>query len=160
MTANTPHELKKRLWKELKNRVFVFIGLTGGADRSVPMTLHTDGDNHRSLWIFTTKDGPLSALGAAQAQYIAKDQDIFARIEGQIASETDVAVIDRLWNARVAAWYQGGRDDPNLAVVRFDVGDAEIWLAEISPLTMVKMMVGANVRDDVQDQHATVQAGT
>jgi Pyridoxamine 5'-phosphate oxidase like len=36
----------------------------------------------------------------------------------------------RLWSPIVAEWYEG-KDDPKLALVRFDVEDAKIWLSDI-----------------------------
>mgnify|MGYP006140606399 CR=1 FL=1 len=36
-------------------------------------------------------------------------------------------MIDRLWNPFVAAWYQEGKDDPKLALLRLDAERAEIW---------------------------------
>lgn len=43
------------------------------------------------------------------------------------SKENDRAVIDRLWNAYVAAWYEGGKDDPKLVLLRFDAERAQIW---------------------------------
>ena len=39
----------------------------------------------------------------------------------------DRAVIDRLWNPFVAAWYEGGKDDPKLLLLRMDLSHAKIW---------------------------------
>jgi hypothetical protein len=47
-------------------------------------------------------------------------------------------VIERLWNRFVATWYEGGNDDPKLALLRLDADREEIcstpawWLASIS----------------------------
>jgi general stress protein 26 len=47
-----------------------------------------------------------------------------------IFTANDPATIDRLWNPIVAEWYEG-KDDPKLALVRFDVEDAKIWLSDV-----------------------------
>lgn len=156
MTNAVATDLENKLWNELAPSAFAFVGLVDDDEGDVPMTLHLDGDNRQSIWIFTTTHSRLNGEGAAIARYICKHQDMFARISGTIKIEVDEAIIDRLWSARIAAWYEGGRDDPDLAVVRFDIRQSEIWSADMSPLTMVKMLFGANVHDDVQGQHATV----
>ena len=42
------------------------------------------------------------------------------QIHGTLAIDNDRAVIDRLWNPIIASWYKDGKDDPDLALVRFD----------------------------------------
>ena len=54
------------------------------------------------------------------------------RIHGRLVVDNDPAIIDRLWNPMIAAWYEGGKPDPNLALLRFDAEKAEIWLKETS----------------------------
>ena len=71
---------------------------------------------------------------------------------------TPTELSERLWNGQIAAWFDGGRDDPDLAVVRLDVEQAEIWTSNGSPLTTIEMLVGADVQDDMQGHHATVAA--
>ena len=156
MRKMTPTELSERLWKELAPSAFAFVGLASEPQGDVPMTMHIDHDNRKSLWIFTVKQSRLVATGPATARFISPHVDLFARLSGMIAIETDNGVIDRLWNRQIAAWYVGGRDDPDLAVVRLDVEQAEIWTSDMSPLTTIKMLVGANVHDDMQSHHATV----
>ncbi len=158
MTESTSADLANKLWKELAPSAFAFVGLAKNKEGDVPMTMHVDGENRRSLWIFTTTHSDLNDEGAAVARYICKHQDLFARISGTIAIERNKAVIDRLWSRQIAAWYDGGRDDPGLAVLRLDIDQTEIWSADMSPLTMIKMLVGASIRDDVQGQHATLLA--
>ncbi len=156
MTQNVSADLEKRLWNELAPSAFAFVGLVNDDEGDVPMTMHVDGNNRGALWIFTTTQSRLADEGAATARYTSKDQDLFARISGTIRAERDERLIDRLWSRQIAAWYDGGRNDPDLAVVRFDIAQTEIWHADMSPLTMIKMLVGANVHDDAQAQHAIV----
>ncbi|MES0090053.1 pyridoxamine 5'-phosphate oxidase family protein [Mesorhizobium sp. M0030] len=41
-------------------------------------------------------------------------------MQGKLSLDNNRAVIDRLWNRFVAAWFEGGKDDPKLALLRFD----------------------------------------
>ena len=38
-----------------------------------------------------------------------------------------IAGISAGWNGLVAAWFEGGKDDPKLALLRLDAERAEIW---------------------------------
>lgn len=64
----------------------------------------------------------------AAAHFVSKRNDLWASIEGRLTRDTDLAVVDRLWNSHVAAWYEDGKDDPKLALLRFDLQRAEIRL--------------------------------
>ncbi len=156
MTESVSADLEKRLWSELAPSAFAFVGLVDDDEGDVPMTMHLDGNDRRSLWIFTTPHSRLNDEGPTVARYICKHQNLFARIKGTIRAEHDEAVIDRLWSRQIAAWYDGGRDDPDLTVLRLDIDQTEIWNADMSALSKIKMLVGANVRDDVQGNHATI----
>ena len=54
-------------------------------------------------------------------------------------------MIDKLWNKQVEAWFPGGKDDPNLALLRFDIDDAEFWETDMSLSGKVKMLFGGKI---------------
>ena len=56
----------------------------------------------------------------------------------------------------MAAWYEGGKDDPKLALLRLDAEDAEIWLNGSSMLAGVKMLLGVDPKQDYKDKVANV----
>lgn len=156
MTDDTPQQLEDRLWKELKGSSFAFVGLFNDPHGDVPMTLVTDGDARHGIWIFTKRDNSIASGGTAMARLISKEQDFFARLDGTLARENNPDVIDRLWSPHIAAWYDHGRDDPDLTVMRFDMDSAEVWRGVVSPLAAVKMMLGQSVAQDMQAQHGVV----
>jgi general stress protein 26 len=90
------------------------------------------------------------------AQFAAKDHSLFACIDGNLTEETDPAVIDRYWSKEVAAWYPGGRNDPSLLMLRFELGHAEIWLADMSVKGIFKMLLGGDVRREMQGKHTEI----
>lgn len=149
-------EIRERFWKELSDSPFVMIGLTGHAGHSIPMTAQVDPDANHCFWFYTSKGNRLATGGEAMAQFAAKGHDLFACIGGTLAVENDPAVIDRYWSNQVEAWYDGGRNDPDLLMLRFDLGSAEIWQADLSITGVFKMMFGGNVRDEMKGKHAEV----
>lgn len=161
----TPDDLKHHLWKHLKSDRTVMIGLeTAHDDYPRPMTVISDeetGKEHGPLWIFTATDTSLvqELRGGSQkavATFASKNHDLFATIRGTLTRDDDRAAIDRLWNSHVAAWYEGGKDDPKLALLRFDLVNAEIWENASSALAGIKALFGSDPKEDYSDKKARV----
>lgn len=154
MTDET--KIRERFWKELSESPFLMLGLANAHEHHIPMTAQLDKDADHCFWFYTRKGNRLAAGGPAMAQFAGKDHNLFACIDGTLVQETDPAVIDRYWSKQVEAWYPQGRNDPDLLMLRFDLGDAEIWLADMSLTGLFKMMIGKNVRSDERGKHAEV----
>lgn len=149
-------DLEKKLWKALASDRTVMLGLDGAEQgHTRPMTAQFE-DDRSPLWFFTSRDTELmKALGSghrAVAAFSAKDHALFASISGNLREDTDRAVIDRLWNPFVAAWYDGGKDDPKLVLLRLDATQAEVWLNDHKLLTGIKMLLGADPEKDLADK--------
>jgi general stress protein 26 len=130
-------DIEEKFWKVLEDSPFVMLGIEGARDGATqPMTaMFQDQDRDRGvLWFFTAKDHDLTnALGqssAGIAAFSAKGHGLFASLRGSLSIANDRATVERLWNPVVAQWYDG-KDDPKLALVRFEVEDAKIWLSDI-----------------------------
>jgi general stress protein 26 len=157
----TPQELKENFWKALRADMTLMLGLKD--DTHVlprPMTAQMQGD-HGPLWFFTAKDTVLAQalIGRARpalATFTSKGHDLFATVEGQLAIDNDPAMIDALWNRFVAAWFEGGKEDPKLALLRFDLAEAEIWLDASSLVSGIKMLLGADPKEEYRDKVAKV----
>jgi general stress protein 26 len=82
---------------------------------------------------------------------------LFATLHGSLKIDNNRAVIDRLWNRYVAAWYERGKEDPNLTLLRLDTERAEIWLDASSLVAGIKMLFGADPKQDYKDKVAEVR---
>ena len=161
----TPDELKARLWKALRSDMTVMLGLVGGEHgHTRPMTSQIEEGDRGPLWFFTSKDNALiKKLGSGGAQdagvqFVSKGHDLWASIEGTLREDTDRAVVDRLWNPHVAAWYEHGKDDPKLALLRFDPQKAEIWLDASSIVAGAMVTLGiSDPKESYKDNVATVR---
>ena len=154
-------EIEAKFWKALKSDMTVMLGLAGGEHRAQPMTAQIgDREGRGPIWFFTARDVDLvQDLGAgapALLHFASKGHDLFASLEGRLVPDEDRATIDRLWNRFVAAWYEQGKDDPKLQLLRFDPADAQIWLNENSLFAGVKMLLGADPKADYKDKVAEV----
>ena len=156
----TKEAIEARFWKALKSDMTGMRGLDGvEGGHSRPMTAQVNTD-HGPVWMFTARDTSLVAAlvagSRATATFASKGHDLFASIRGTLTIDNDREVIDRLWNPFVAAWYEGGKDDPRLVLLRFDTEDAEIWLDETSLLAGVKLLLGIDPKKDYRDKVAQV----
>lgn len=152
-TAGNPDELKSKFWTALADSAFVFLQRDANPASAVPMTAQLDPKADSAIWFFTSKGHDLALPGQVTATFASKDHDLFARFSGTLAPERDQGRFDKFWSNFVKAWYDEGKDDPQLAFMRMDLGDAEIWSAEMGVLTTAKMMLGQPVRDDMKEQH-------
>jgi general stress protein 26 len=90
------------------------------------------------------------------AHFVSKGHDVWATVHGSLSTTRDRAVIDRLWNRFVAAWYPGGKDDPKVALIRLDPDSAEIWIDASSMVSGLKMLLGMDPKEDYKDKVAKV----
>lgn len=158
----SPADIEAKFWKALKSDRTVLLGLAGVEDGiGQPMTALTLEEGHGPLYIFTSKDTDLarhlSGPTPATVQFVAKDHDLFAAIHGELAVDNNRAVIDKLWNPFVAAWYEGGKDDPKLELLRFNPGAAKIWMNERSLFAGMRLLLGRDPKKDYADKAAEVR---
>ena len=154
--------LKHKFWNELANSPFLFLQRDADPQTAVPMTAQLEHDERGPIWFFTSTDNALVGQAGtprrAVAAFAAKNHALFASIGGSLVVDTDPAVVERLWNPFVAAWYTG-KDDPKLALLRLDPDQGEVWLNENNLLAGVKMLMGIDPKKDYRDKVAKVDLG-
>jgi len=144
-----PAELRNDFWEAFADSPYVMLQLDADPASAAPMTAQLDKDANRAIWFFTSRDNRFAAMGPATAMFAAKGHDLFARFAGTLVEETSRERLDKQWSNFVEAWFPGGKDDPNLLMLRMDLGDASIWSGELGTLTTAKMALGMDVRDEV-----------
>ena len=155
-----PKGLERKMWKAIKSERTLMLGLDGAEDgHARPMTALIENEQG-PLWFFTSKDNALTShLGQSHraiAAFVAKGHDLFASIKGDLVVDNDRAVIDRLWSPFIAAWFEGGKNDPKLALLRLDAQHAEIWENASSLAFGVKILFGGDPKKDYKDKVADV----
>lgn len=146
-------DLRQTFWRALAASPIVLLQLDADPASAAPMTAQLDEHAHHAVWFFTSRASRYAAAGAATATYASRGHDVFARITGQLAEETDPARLEALWTPAVAAWYPAGRDDPNLLLLRMDLGDAGIWTGEVGALNYIRMALGLSIAEHVRGGH-------
>jgi len=161
-----PAQLAAKFWTSLKSDRTVMLRLAGG-DLPQPMTALLDKDaaqdeTHRGpIYIFTARDNDMvQAMGErapAELQFVSKGHDIFASVEGELVADNDREVIERLWNPFVAAWFEGGKDDPNLQLLRFEPGRAQLWENDNLIFAGARILFGRDPKEDYRDKTAQLR---
>jgi general stress protein 26 len=167
MTDETPAQREARLresfWEALDDSPFMMLGLQGVEDsRTRPMTAQVDSrdaEDGGTIYFFGAKSESLvQAIGGghrAVATYVSKDHKLFAHVHGNLVLVTDRDIIDRLWNPMIASWYKDGRNDPDLALIRFDAEQADVWESQAGATlkAAVLRMLGRNPGEDEQSKN-------
>lgn len=156
---HTQQEIEGKFWKALKTERTVMLGLDSEGGHTRPMTVQTEGDRE-PIWFFASRDGELvqklGKSGRAFIAFSARDHDLFATVQGQLELDDNRAVIDHFWNPFIAAWFAGSKDDPRLALLRFDAEHAEIWLNAATVLAGVKFLMGGHPKREYRDHVARI----
>jgi general stress protein 26 len=160
-------EIKEKFWKALTSDMTMFLGLAEGEDgHARPMTAQLDqrhfsgNEYHGPIWFFTSTENQLyqNIAGGerAMAHFVSKGHDVWATVQGTLSQSRDREMVDQLWNRFVAAWYEGGKHDPKLALIRLDPENAEIWIDASSLVAGIKMLLGMDPKEDYKDKVAEV----
>jgi len=154
-------EAEERLWDALEDTRTGMLGLMAkGADgrhqHFQPMTGFEEPEMKR-LWFFTRDDTDLAqavAAGQGEAMYtvVTDDKKIYACLSGRLSIRKDRDRIDEYWNPVVAAWYpEGGKDDPHLTLLCFELEDARVWFNDKGPVMFMVEVAKANVTRSFPD---------
>jgi general stress protein 26 len=127
-----PSELLARFWRELADiRTGMLALSTDGDGHAQPMTAHFEG-TRGPIWFFARRDSHLAEGAerphAAAFHYVDGGHDLYACVHGELQAVDDPAAVDRFWSEEVARWFEGGKKDSNLALLRFTPDRAHIWL--------------------------------
>lgn len=152
-------QIEARFWKALRSDRVMMLGVDGVEDGFArPMAAQIDEDRS-PVWFFASTDNHIvDAVGEGRraiATFAAKGE-LYASVRGSLSLSQDRAMIDKLWNPQVAAWYENGKDDPKLRLLRLDAEEAEIWLDGSSLVAGVKSLLGIDPKADHKDDQATV----
>ncbi|MFM9934568.1 MAG: pyridoxamine 5'-phosphate oxidase family protein [Novosphingobium sp.] len=146
-------EIRDAFWQALAGSPVMMVRLAAQGSTAHPMTAQLDRDADGCFWFFMNRDNTLAAGGAAHADLSASGHTVFAAVEGTLTEETDRAVFDKLFTGDVAAWFKDGRNSPEILLMRFDLGDAEIWKIDTTIAGLFHRLIGAPVRPGEAGKH-------
>ena len=135
MHESNEAEAREQLWSRVEKIKFCMFTTIerDGSLRSRPLTTQ-DIDEDGAVWFFVAKTGEVATVIAENTQvnlaYADTDDNIYVSVCGTASLSDDREKIEALWTPMAAAWFPGGVDDPNLALLRVQVSEAEYWKPE------------------------------
>lgn len=165
--SDTIKDLTEDFWEALHKSRTVMLGSVGeGRVSARPMTAQTDEDiKDGSVYFFASRDegiGHEVLNGAQQAHFNfqSRDHGIFASAIGPIAAVNDPAMVDKLWSVFANLYYEGGKQDPNLVLLRFTPPSFDVWRSTTTGFlkAVAFKLVGKNADDAMKDDRATIPA--
>ncbi len=145
--------VERRLWDEISRHQVGMLGVVGGAPHHTqPMTAFAEPEAGE-IWFFSRDDTELAQeIGdGAPAMFVFQQKDFQACLAGRLSLRRDRARTDRYWNAVVAAWHPGGKDDPHLALIRMGLDDAHVWISQAGPARFAWEIAKANATRHAPD---------
>lgn len=143
-----PEGLKKiaELIKGIRIAMFNTTGPDGRIS-SRPMALQ-DEPFFGTLWFLASirseKIEEISAEHHVTLTFAEPSDSKYIALKGRATYNQDKAKIYELWNGWYKAWFPGGEDDPDIAVLRVDVTEADYWEANASKIVRgVKFLAAA-----------------
>lgn len=122
--------------------------ISGGQLRSRPMSTQ-EMDENGELWFFTSdqthKVDEIEADSRVNAAYSKPDDNTYVSVSGRGSISKDRQKIEKLWNPVLKAWFPKGLDDPNLALLKISVEEAEYWDSPNSTIVQLAGFVKALV---------------
>lgn len=147
-------EHKELIWNLIKD---IQVGMLvshesekGDSMRARPMYLVQDAYDG-TLFFYTQKND-------AKVYEIEQDRDVcmtfsspehstYVSLTGKARLSEDKNLIDKYWSPTVAAWFEGGRDNPNIAMLKVKINKGEHWDSTENKLIQVLEKAKANVID-------------
>jgi general stress protein 26 len=145
MAADTSQRLKEQL-ADFETAMLVTHS-PDGALRARPMAVagvDPDGD----LWFVTNRNSGKIDDVAADAHVNVTMQSggnagKFVSLSGQARQVEDRRKVGEVWNEHMRVWFPGGKDDPNLVLLRVDASEGEFW--DNSGTNSIKYLIKAGV---------------
>lgn len=127
-------DLTHDFWAALDASRTVMLGAVGATRVSArPMTAQTDEDiKDGSIYFFASRGEGIGRdvlAGASEAHFAfqSKDHAILASALGPIAAVDDPAMVDKLWSFFAGLYYDDGKRDPDLVLLRFTPPEFDVW---------------------------------
>lgn len=133
-------ELEKTFWTRLDD---VIAGmLEADSTRAVPMAPKPDAEA-RVIWFITARgsaaDAAAKAHGSARFHVADPKAQLFAEIHGTLSRAEDDEKLDEIWGSYAGAWFDDGKEDDEVQLLKFTPSLAEVWTTDGAVKTLFEM---------------------
>lgn len=150
-TATHVSEDHETLWDLIKDIRFGMLTHrhSNGMMHSCPLTTQNKAlDENSLLYFFISRKSELASALTADANvnvsYAHPGDDRYVSVSGLATISEDQAKKEALWSSVAKAWFPGGVNDPDLALLEVNIHHAEYWdVTESKMVQLVKMAKAA-----------------
>ncbi|MFW8594094.1 pyridoxamine 5'-phosphate oxidase family protein [Cribrihabitans neustonicus] len=148
--TETLEDAKQQLWTQLSRGRTSMLAVAGSGQHPQPMTHFADEDGG-AIWFITSSDTDLARAigtgGRGQLCFMSKNEDYFASIEGALEVSQNNAKLDEYWSVAAAAWFEQGREDPKVTLLKFTPAEAAVWANESSAVLVGLKLLRAGLKE-------------
>lgn len=148
-TSTTPEQ---SLWKLIRDIRFGMLTTQAesGDLRSHPLTTQNRKEDEGTvLWFFISARSEILrdvlARHKVNLAYASPEDDRYVSISGRARLVNDPQQKQALWSTMSQAWFPGGVDDPDLALLAVDIQQAEYWDIKSSKMVQLFKMAKAAI---------------
>lgn len=148
-------DLKTEFWDRMEDVRTGMLGIKGQG-RLVAMSPRIDDDMPGHIWFISAKGTDLAkatATGPCDARLVLADDSagLYADIDGTLTHSTDREALDEVWSFVADSWFEGGKADPDLRLLRFTPREAEVSVTTTSGVAFFYEMAKAKLTDEKPD---------
>jgi general stress protein 26 len=143
---------QKTLWELIKDIKFGMLTHRhgNGMMHSFPMTTQNKSiDEGAALYFFISRKSEmvqgLQQDNNVNVSYSDPGDDSYVSVSGKAAISEDAAKKEALFSPMAKAWFPGGVNDPDLALLEISIGHAEYWDVKESKMVQLAKMATAAV---------------
>ena len=155
-------DLKSEFWERIAKCNSTMLGIEGEG-RLVAMSPQLDDDLPGEIYFITAKGTDLAkgvADGAKDAKMVVANDDVglYADIGGTLSKSDDSRALDEVWSFVADAWFEGGKADPDVCLLKFVPKEGELSVTPASGIRFLYEIAKANLTGEKPDQgeHGTI----
>lgn len=157
--TETKSEAIDQLWHRLDDTRTGMLWIDGSDQHPQPMSHFADHDAN-ALWFVTASDTDLARSLTVPAEarfvYVSSKQDYHASLTGRLSIVDNPEKLDDLWNFAIAAWFEDGREDDKVRLLKLDLREAAVWASSGNAVLVGLKMLKAAMDDDVSEPNVGV----
>lgn len=152
--THSDQDAKDQLWQQLEDGRLCMLWIPSTDQHPQPMTLYADS-KARAIWFITSSDTDLAtAVGSgveAWLTFASKDQDFQASLAGHMEFSQDRDKLDEIWTVAAGAWFEQGRDDPKVRLLKLSPKSASVWASDSNAILVGLKLLRAGISDGQSD---------
>jgi general stress protein 26 len=133
MSSKDQSQNAEKLWQKIQGIEFAMLTTVDsqtGCIRSRPMATASKDMSDGNIWFFTKGDSPkvndVESSSKVNLAYV-RPPATFVSVCGKAQIVHDIDLAKSLWSPLIGAYFKKGPEDPDIALLKVQVQNAEIW---------------------------------